>query len=139
MLKTKKKKLKSSKIIFPVLSFHFPFTKFISQQPNKATKREKKKTFFFFVFFFFFSRQRNRVSSTPKVIKFLSFPLSLLFPLFYSATKQTIRERKLENNNLLSSLTGIVRKLESKLKVDLSHKLDFIRAQKKESLSFNSQ
>ncbi|KAM4102773.1 hypothetical protein ACJW30_06G027700 [Castanea mollissima] len=34
-----------------------------------------------------------------------------------------------ENDNSLSSLNGVVRKLESKLGVDLSHKLDFIRAQ----------
>ena len=124
----------------------FPFifpsqNSFLSNQtkPQREKKNDLFLLCFIFIFIFIFSQQRNRVSSTPKVIKFLSFPLSLLFPLFYSATKQTIRERKLENNNLLSSLNGIVRKLESKLKVDLSHKLNFIRAQKRESLSFNSQ
>lgn len=46
-----------------------------------------------------------------------------------SLFNNNIKEEGDENDNSLSSLDGVVRKLESKLGVDLSHKLDFIRAQ----------
>ena len=46
-----------------------------------------------------------------------------------SLFNNNIKEEGDENDNSLSSLNGVVRKLESKLGVDLSHKLDFIRAQ----------
>uniref|UniRef100_A0A7N2M8N6 DM2 domain-containing protein n=1 Tax=Quercus lobata TaxID=97700 RepID=A0A7N2M8N6_QUELO len=46
-----------------------------------------------------------------------------------SLFNNNVKEEGDENDNSLSSLNGVVRKLESKLGVDLSHKLDFIRAQ----------